>query len=298
MLNKLESLFIKFQDYMLLENALSKSTIESYSRDLKEFSLFLEKGAKSDISNFTIDDVKDFLKDSKDKNLRSLQRLLSTLRLYAKFLVLEHVREDNPLTLIENPKSGTYLPVDMSEQDVDAILSAPDLQTYDGVRDKAMLEMLYATGLRVSELVNLKFENVNLKESYIIVRGKGDKERCVFFGEVAYKYLNLYLETMRNNVDPKKKCPFIFLARKEAKPITRNTFWVHVKNLGKKAGLIHLPSPHTFRHAFATHLLNHNADLRTVQMLLGHSSLLTTQIYTHVATGRMHDLFRKCHPRA
>lgn len=297
MADKKDRVYILFADYMLLEQSLSQSTIDSYSSDVKLFEMHL-KERSSDLFTFTLDDVRDFLKLKTKGSERSVQRWLSAMRLFCRFLNVEKLRSDNPMSTVENPKPGHYLPVDMSEHDVNAILDAPDITVYDGLRDKAMLELLYATGLRVSELVNLKFDNINLQENFLIIRGKGDKERAVPFGQYAKDFLINYLEQGRAQLDPKGKIAYIFLSARTKGPISRNTFWARVKSYAKKAGLINLPSPHTFRHAFATHLLNHNADLRTVQMLLGHSSLMTTQIYTHVATERMHSLFKKCHPRA
>ena len=297
MADKKDRVYIFFADYMLLELSLSQSTIDSYCRDAKLFEMHLkERGV--DLFNFTLDDIRVFLQQKNSGSERSMRRWLAAMRLFCRFLTVEKMRPDNPMSTVENPKAGQYLPVDMSEHDVNAILNAPDVATYEGLRDKAMLELLYATGLRVSELVNLKFENINLQENFLIIRGKGDKERAIPFGKYAKDFLVDFLENGRVQIDPKGKIAYIFLSLRTKGPISRNAFWGRVKNYAKSVGLNKLPSPHTFRHAFATHLLNHNADLRTVQMLLGHSSLVTTQIYTHVATERMHSLFKKCHPRA
>ena len=186
----------------------------------------------------------------------------------------------------------------MSEACVDAFLNAPDLSKHAGLRDKAMLETVYATGLRVSELVGLKFANLHLADGFVAVRGKGDKERLVPLGENACYWIETYVSGLRAQKDPTLSCPFVFLSGKGVQGMTRIAFWYRIKSYAKELGISEEISPHTFRHAFATHLLNHDADLRTVQMLLGHSSLTTTQIYTHVATRRMHEVYERTHPRA
>ena len=186
----------------------------------------------------------------------------------------------------------------MSEGCVAAFLDAPDLNTHTGLRDKAMLETVYATGLRISELISLKFDNVFFQDGFVMIRGKGDKERIVPLCDDAIYWIELYINTKRKEKDPQRKCPFIFLSGKGIAPMSRIAFWYRIKVYGKQLGLTDSFSPHSFRHAFATHLLNHDADLRSVQMLLGHSSLTTTQIYTHVATERMHQVYNKAHPRS
>lgn len=286
-----------FEDTLLLEYGLSKLSIQAYLSDIRLFFDFLEKNSLS-LTEFQSSDIEKYLDLCKDKSSRSVSRFLCSLRSYVRFLQEENRRADNPLLTIANPKFTMKLPQVMSEDCVDAMLNAPDIMTPVGMRDRAMLETIYATGLRVSELVNLKFENLNLTDSFILIRGKGGKERLVPLGENAVYYLETYIKEVRALKDPKIKCPYVFLSSKGLGPMTRIAFWYRVKVYAKQIGLIELPSPHTFRHAFATHLINHDADLRTVQMLLGHSSLTVTQIYTHVATARMHAVYDKTHPRA
>lgn len=297
-MNSENSILLYYQDFLLLENGLSNLTISSYLSDIKRFDEFLQD-KENNLENFTSDDVREYLEKAyEDVNERSALRYLCSLRSFSKFLITDRKREDNPLLSIENPKVTYKLPMDMSEQTVDTMLSAPDIDKHVGLRDKAMFETLYATGLRVSELVNLKFESLNLIDGFILIKGKGDKERLIPLGENAIYWVSTYVHTLRAAKDPNKTCPYVFLSAKGLNAMTRIAFWYRVKVYAKQIGLRQDPSPHTFRHAFATHLLNHDADLRTVQILLGHSSLTTTQIYTHVANARMHESYKKAHPRA
>lgn len=286
----------RFCDYLLLERALSKASIKSYTSDLTLFLGFLQDTDET-ASTFTQDDVYAFLESWDECSAATQSRRLSALRSFTTYLHVEELRSDDPLGSFENPKVPRHLPVIMSEEMVQAFLAAPDVTTPLGLRDKAMLELLYATGLRVSELVGVTFAEIHLQENYVLKRGKGGKERMVPFGEHARYWVERYISEVHNLLDPAHRIRCIFLNRRGS-PLQRCGFWNIIKRYGKQLGLIRLPSPHTFRHAFATHLLNHNADLRTVQMLLGHSSLTTTQIYTHVANERMHQIFNKAHPRA
>lgn len=293
--NNMELVF--FSDYLLLENGLSKLTIEAYLSDVKLFFAYLTKRGRP-TANFTTADLQDYLRDGNDNASSSAARFLCSIRSFCKYLKAENKIENDPSALIENPKITRTLPTVMSEECVLAFLDAPDVNTHTGMRDRAMLETVYATGLRVSELVGLKFENINLTDGFLIVRGKGRKERLVPLGENACYWIESYVASFRSEKDPKQKCPFIFLSGKGVQGVSRVAFWYRIKTYAKALNILDDVSPHTFRHAFATHLLNHDADLRTVQMLLGHSSLTTTQIYTHVATKRMHDIYNKAHPRA
>lgn len=299
-MNKISSqdlLLTNFQDTLLLEQGLSKLSIKAYVSDVMLFAKFLGKNNVK-LENFQSTDVEAYLNFCKEKKSRSISRFLCSMRTFSKFLIDEKIRKDDPLVLIANPKFAMSIPPVMSEQCVSEFLEAPDLSTSVGLRDKAMLEMVYATGLRVSELVNLKFENINFVDGFVLIRGKGNKERIIPFGDTAAFFVEKYVKEARVLKDPKVTCPYIFLSSKGLAPMTRIAFWYRVKVYAKQIGLLSLPSPHTFRHAFATHLLNHDADLRTVQMLLGHSSLTITQIYTHVATARMHSIYDRTHPRA
>lgn len=291
---------VRFGDYLLLERGLSEATLACYTSDVR---LFLRHAATRghDFGDFTEDDVTEYLIVGGDNTSGSAARFLCSMRSFCGFLRAEKLREDDPCAHIENPKIVRQLPAVMSEECVEAFLNAPDLSSHTGLRDKAMLETVYAAGLRVSELVSLRFDNLNLTDGFVMIRGKGDKERLVPLGETARYWIDTYINTLRREKDPDRRCQEIFLSGKSsdgAKGITRIAFWYRVKAYAKELGILQDITPHTFRHAFATHLLNHDADLRTVQMLLGHSSLTTTQIYTHVATRRMHEIYDRTHPHA
>lgn len=284
-----------FEDWLLLEKGLSQLSIRAYSSDIKLFFTYLE--SKKITDPFNTEDIESYLAFGCDNEASSAARFLCSLRSFCKFLMLDNRIEHDPTIGIGNPKLEKHLPSIMSEECVEAFLNAPDFSSAVGLRDKAMLETLYATGLRVSELTKLCFDNLNLTDGFVLIRGKGGKDRLVPLGENACYWLSTYIATGRKEKDPEGKCKFIFLSGKGLGPLTRIAFWYRIKTYAKLLGLDPNISPHTFRHAFATHLLNHDADLRTVQMLLGHSSLTTTQIYTHVATTRLHEVYNKAHPR-
>ena len=288
-----------FNDYLLLERGLLPKSIDAYLRDLHQFLCYLDSVGVKNPAYFSSNDIEGFLASAKERlSPRSTARFLCSMRAFSAFLKLENYREDDPLALIDNPKLPQSLPKIMSEKTVDAFINAIDTDTDVGLRDRAMFETVYSCGLRVSELVTLTFGALNLFDGYLIIRGKGDKERLVPLGDNAVWWINRYLTEGRERKDPKKQCPYVFLSGKGIGPLTREGFWYRVKYYALKIGMAKAPSPHTFRHAFATHLLNHDADLRSVQLLLGHSSLTTTQIYTHVATARMHEIYKKAHRRA
>lgn len=291
-----ERLLLSFQDFLLLERELASLSIKAYLSDIKLFFNFL-KAQNLSLTKFSNEHIQAYLKEKVELDSRSVARFLCSLRTYCQFLIKQGIRQDDPAALIDNPRLAKTLPHTLSEEAVSLILEAPDLTTHVGLRDKAMLETLYATGLRVSELVNLKFENINLVDGFVLIRGKGDKERIVPLGESTIYWLSTYISSDERKLkDPKVSCPYVFLSAKGLGAMTRIGFWYRIKVYVKQVGLSSDPSPHTFRHAFATHLLNHDADLRSVQMLLGHSSLTTTQIYTHVALARMQEIYAKAHP--
>ena len=292
-----ESVLLGFNDWLLLEKGLSELTIAAYCSDV---SLFLDYVKKKNLSyqTFGPDELRGYLIAGNDNKSTSAARFLCSMRSFCSFLKKENLIEADPSSEIENPKLERHLPSVMSEQCVEAFLECPDITTHTGLRDKAMLETVYATGLRVSELCKLRFDNINLTDGFLLIRGKGSKERMVPLGENACYWIETYVSTLRREKDPDGACPFVFLSGKGVNGLTRIAFWYRIKNYSKALGIIDDISPHTFRHAFATHLLNHDADLRTVQLMLGHSSLTTTQIYTHVATRRMHEVYNKAHPRA
>ena len=227
---------------------------------------------------------------------RSAARILSSLRRFYGYYIRENKITIDPTALIESPHVGHLLPAPLSEQDVELLLNAPEISNLQGCRDKAMIEMLYATGLRVSELVGLKFSQISFRMGVVRVTGKGDKERLVPVGEEAMESLEIYINQARGGLLGSQQTDYLFVTNR-ASGMTRQAFWHIIKRHAKKAGINKEISPHTLRHAFATHLLNHGADLRVVQLLLGHSDLSTTQIYTHIARERLKELHTKFHPR-
>lgn len=293
-----ERLLTGFADYLLLERGLAGLTLTAYSSDVRLFLIYVQGSSAHGPDDFDEADVRAYLRDGGACASSSAARLLCSLRSFSAFLRTEHLRGDDPLALVENPRLDRQLPEAMSEQCVEAFINAPDLGTHTGMRDRAMLETVYACGLRVSELVALRFSALNLTDGFVIIRGKGDKERMVPLGENAAYWISTYVTEQRAQKDPKRQCPYVFLSGKGLGPMTRVAFWYRVRHYANELGITQGVSPHTFRHAFATHLLNHDADLRTVQMLLGHASLTTTQIYTHVATRRLHEIYERTHPRA
>lgn len=281
----------------MLARGLSTRTRNAYVRDLRHCettnTLALTQWVDSDV-------MQCLAKLGRDgKTPRTIARMLSSLRQFYLWMVGNELREDNPCERIKTPKIGRALPKDLSEADVDNLLAAPDTSTAMGLRDKAMLEVLYACGLRVSELMNLSLEQVNLNAGWLQITGKGNKTRLVPLGEYANEALEDYLTHARSELIAHLKsgnCQAVFLTT-QGGYMTRQNFWYMIKKYAKIAGIDKDLSPHTLRHAFATHLLNHGADLRSVQLLLGHSDLSTTQIYTHVATARLQQLHSAHHPR-
>lgn len=288
----------EFSQYLWLEHGLSDNTRASYAADLKQFSAWLDKQHKS-ITHVNRDDIQRYLqyRYQHGSQARSAARMLSTLRRFYQWLLLEKHIQTDPTLNIDSPKIGRPLPKTLSEADVEKLLGAPDTRTALGMRDRTMLEVLYACGLRISELVNLTMENVNLRQGVIRVMGKGSKERLVPMGESAVEWLEKYSHDARVELLKEQASDFVFISQ-QARPMTRQTFWYRIKQYALEAGISTALSPHTVRHAFATHLLNHGADLRVVQMLLGHSDVSTTTIYTHVAKARLQALHKAHHPRS
>ena len=282
-----------FKDYLIAQT-VSPHTRNAYLSDLIQASEL----HKSSMPTWTSDDISDILLEltKQGKSPRSIARTLSALRSFFKFLREQKLRSDNPIATHKTPKLGRALPKDLSEQDVEALIQAPDINTALGLRDRAMFEVLYACGLRVSELITLRLELINLKQGYVRIVGKGNKERLVPLGQVASDWIEKYLNTARPALY-KSATDYLFLTQ-HGGIMSRQNFWYAIKRYALQAGISTELSPHTLRHAFATHLLNHGADLRVVQMLLGHSDLSTTQIYTHVAQVRMQQLHAQHHPRA
>ena len=288
-----------FLNYLLVEKGLSKNTIESYSRDLQKFITYLEKNNCSNVSRVTNLEIMSFLVEIKSQGLssKSTGRNLSAIRMFFKFLVQEGFLDSDPSVNIESPKIRPSLPSVLSIAEVDSLLSQPDVKTTRGVRDRTMLELLYATGVRVSELVNLKLTNINLEVGYIIAFGKGSKERIIPLGDTAKDYLKEYLATSRPKHAKGMMSSFLFL-NPSGKNFSREGFWKLLKRYALKAGINKKLSPHTLRHSFATHLLERGADLRSVQIMLGHVDIATTQIYTHITQERLKKIHKQYHPRA
>ena len=288
----------QFLDAIWMERGLSENTLAAYRNDLNGYARWLAGQAQSDLTTAGRDDVQTYLAQrvAAKASPRSTARLLSTLRRFYAWLRRENRINEDPTALIEAPKLGRPLPKTLTESEVEALLAAPDTETTLGLRDRTMLEVLYASGLRVSEMVSLKLTQLNLQQGVIRVTGKGNKERLVPLGDEAVSWLQSYLQESRSSLLNGQSCDALFVTqRREA--MTRQAFWYMIKRHAKTAHIEKALSPHTLRHAFATHLLNHGADLRVVQMLLGHSDLSTTQIYTHVAKARLKDLHAQHHPR-
>ena len=284
-------------DQQWLEKGLSEHSLESYRRDIRQLAIWLQ-GQHANLQQCQRYQLLEFLADRHQKGVaaRSVARQLSAVKSFYRWLKREGRIEEDPALLIERPKTGRPLPKTLTEADVEALLAAPDVSTPLGLRDRAMLELIYATGLRVTELVTLTQSQINPRQGLVRVIGKGDKERLVPLGEEALHWLARYLREARPLLLGDNQ-ELLFPSRRGT-CMTRQTFWHRIKQMAMVAGVEKKLSPHTLRHAFATHLLNHGADLRVVQLLLGHSDLSTTQIYTHVAQQRLQDLYQKHHPRS
>ena len=284
-----------FLDTLYLEQGVSENTLAAYRSDLEKFCQFLKD---KDLLAVRSDDIEAYLAYRVDLGLksRSTARSISALKRFYQYFVREKAIVDSPMVNIAQPKAGQSLPKTLSEAEVEALLAAPDIEDPMGLRDKAMLELLYATGLRVTELVGLRMEQINLRQAVVFVKGKGNKERLVPLGEEAMYWLEQFLKVGRSQMI-KHATDFVFPSKRGI-GMTRQTFWHRIKHYAILASVESPLSPHTLRHAFATHLLNHGADLRVVQMMLGHSDLSTTQIYTHVANERLKSVHEQHHPRA
>lgn len=296
--NSNEQLIEDFINVLWVEKGLSNNTLSAYKSDLTKLALFLQRYFdEMSLVNANESHMLAYLGVRLEQNFsqRSTARMLSSSRAFFIDLVANKKRESNPVAHIGNPKLPQYLPGTLSENQVEQLLEAPNISDPIQMRDKAMLELLYATGIRVSELVNLQMHELGLLQGVIRVTGKGGKERLVPMGEEALECIQQYLKVGRPEL-LKRPINTVFPSNR-GQTMTRQTFWHRIKHYAVVAGIPGKLSPHTLRHAFATHLLNHGADLRVVQMLLGHSDLSTTQIYTHVATQRLQSLVKNHHPR-
>ncbi len=287
-----------FLDALWTERGLSDNTLRAYGADLRGFAAWLAARG-SGLLRAGQAELEGYLAErfGQQRSPRSTARLLSTLRRFYRYQLREGRIEADPTAVIDNPRLGRPLPKTLGEDEVERLLAAPETNTPEGLRDQAMLELLYATGLRVSELVGLMLEQVNLDHGVIRVLGKGSKERLVPVGEEAEHSVRRYLREARPELLRGREGTRALFVTRRGGPMTRQAFWYMIKRRARQAGIDKPLSPHVLRHAFATHLLNHGADLRVVQMLLGHSSPTTTQIYTHVARQRLKDLHARHHPR-
>ncbi|MDF0605205.1 site-specific tyrosine recombinase XerD [Neisseriaceae bacterium TC5R-5] len=285
----------QFLDQLWLVDGLSRNTLASYRRDLSKLAVKL-RARESTLLQASASDLQEVLLSSIDSEKPATRaRLTSAMRRFFQYLLAQHLRDDDPSLRLRAPKLGQRLPKSLSEQHVESLLAAPDTQTLLGLRDRAMFEVLYASGLRVSELVGLSMHQVNLLDGLVTTVGKGNKERLVPLGEVAQEWLLHYLQQARPQLLSGMPCDAVFVTQRKA-GMTRQMAWHLISQYAKRQGLPAV-SPHTLRHAFATHLVNHGADLRVVQMLLGHADISTTQIYTYVARERLKQLHAKHHPR-
>jgi integrase/recombinase XerD len=293
-----QPLIDQFLDSLWLEKGLSQNTLSAYRQDLQNFALWADKSGNQ-LSLIRREDVLRYLSDrmSQGVKARSTARALSCLRSFYRHMLREKQVTEDPTLRVENPKLGRPLPDSLTEGDVEKLLAAPNLSTAVGFRDRTMLEVLYACGLRVSELVGLKLTEINLRQGVVRIVGKGSKERLVPMGEEAISWLTAYLQETRDSLLKKNLNQDVVFPSNRGSAMTRQAFWHRIKAHAQTADIQKKLSPHTMRHAFATHLLNHGADLRVVQLLLGHSDLSTTQIYTHIAQHRMKELHQQHHPR-
>jgi integrase/recombinase XerD len=294
---KSEELVDRFLDAIWMERGLSQNTLGAYRADLMTLARALAESAKT-IDQASKADLLGFIADRVEGGAkpRSTARQLSSFRRFYRYLVREGLRDADPTADIEMPRIGRSLPKSLSEDEVDSLLNAPNTDEPLGHRDRAMLELLYATGLRVSELINLRQSQVNFNQGVLRIVGKGDRERLIPLGDESQRWLTDFIDGPRMEILLERQTDYLFPTRRGDR-MTRQAFWHIIKRYADKAGIRQKLSPHSLRHAFATHLLNRGADLRVVQLLLGHSDLSTTQIYTHVARERLKDLHSEHHPR-
>jgi integrase/recombinase XerD len=295
----MESLIQEFIDYLGHEKGLATNTLESYGRDLKQYYGFLSGDSAASLANASQSTIVAYLMylRKQGKATATIARRLAALKAFYQFLVKENYVAKNPTDELSSPKLERKLPKVLTVEEVERLLSQPEVTSPVGKRDKAMLELLYATGIRVSELVNLNVGDIDLREGFVRCMGKGSKERVVPMGEIAIAALKAYLDNARLKIiaDPKEKSVFV---NHHGKRLTRQGFWKIVKKYAAQAQIRKEITPHTLRHSFATHLLENGADIRAVQEMLGHADISTTQIYTHVTKDRLKDVYAKSHPRA
>ena len=296
---KWQSALKDYQLYLRIERGLSQNSIDNYSRDVKKLMTSLEEHniSVSPIA-ISVETIQGFIYEAaKEVNARSQARLISGLRSFFNYLVFEDYRDTNPLELIESPKIGRKLPDTLEEDEIDQLIAAIDLSKPEGERNRAILETLYGCGLRVSELTNLKLSDLFFDEGFIKVTGKGDKQRFVPIVPTTQKYINIYVKEIRSHLSIQAGFEDTLFLNRRGKQLTRAMIFTIVKQLAEKIGLKKSISPHTFRHSFATHLLQNNADLRSIQLMLGHESITTTEIYVHLDKSHLTEVINKYHPR-
>ena len=295
----MERILKDFIYYLSVERGLADNTLDSYQRDLKKYLQFLKKHGINDYHGISRTHISQFLLEQKEKGLApsTLTRNLASIRSFYNFLLREQIIQENPAAELESPRAEKKLPRVLSFKDMERLLEQPKTGEAIGLRDKAMLELLYATGIRVSELVSLSLNNVNIKMGFLRCDGKGNKERMIPLGSVAIKSLQDYLQYGRNKLIKQKDEKALFI-NQHGKRLTRQGFWKILKKYALKAGISTEITPHTLRHSFATHLLENGADLRSVQEMLGHADISTTQIYTQITRRKIKQIYDQTHPRA
>lgn len=291
---------LDFSNYLKFEKSFSDNTLDAYVRDIKKLHEFVKvelEGITPETISF--ENLQEFVYQLSKKKIseRSQARWISSIKAFFKYLVEDEIRQDNPSTLLEGSKLGLYLPDTLSMEDVEKIINCIDLSNDLGKRNRCILEVLYACGLRVSELIELKISNINFKEHYLKIQGKGDKMRLVPLANYTCDILKDYIVNVRNKVKVNKKYEDTVFINSRGTDMSRVIVFIIIKELAEKAGINKNISPHTFRHSFATHLLQNGADLRYIQEMLGHSSITTTQMYTHLKTEELRDVILNYHPR-
>lgn len=295
----MERILEDFINYLSVEKGLARNTLESYQRDLNKFLQYLKRSEIQGFENASRKNISQYLMEQKQNGLAAttVNRNLASIRSFCHFLLKEGLIEENPAIELESPRTEKKLPSVLSFNDVELLLNQPDLTSFTGKRDKAMLELLYATGIRVSELVSLDLNSVNIKMGFLRCDGKGNKERMIPLGSMSIKSMEDYLQKSRPKLIKLKDERALFI-NQHGKRLTRQGFWKILKKYALKAGIQEIITPHTLRHSFATHLLENGADLRSVQEMLGHADISTTQIYTHISRKRIKEIYRQTHPRA
>ena len=296
----MDELIDDYERYLLIDQGKSQNTIQSYMRDLKKFVTFINEQELVEINNINKDTIQLYIISLNKAGYAAstTNRMISTLKNFFHYLIREQKMDHNPMNLIQGAKNRKHLPKTLSSKEIDRLLEAPDTETNNGIRDRAILEVMYASGLRVSELTHLKMNELHLELGFIQTVGKGDKERIIPIGEEALFWIKKYLEEVYPIYAKKSTDSTILFLTQRGKQFTRQGIWKNLKKYVNLAGIDHEVSPHILRHSFATHLLENGADLRMVQELLGHSDISTTQIYTHVSKQRLQEIYRNSFPRA